>query len=148
MHLLLHSVPPTLQQATTNSHLNRRFLDTHRQVWDILCGVTSFSWVLMPKVLLCPPRVYFPVLCKLWQFYGGVNGDLLQEGLCHTEVFCAQPYQSVLLPEPLPLWQATADPYLHRRHSNSFVSVSVGSLGLGRNKVCLDTLSVSGGNGV
>ena len=27
-----------------------------------------------------------PVLCKFWQLYGGVNGDLLQEGLCHTQV--------------------------------------------------------------
>ena len=25
-----------------------------------------------------------PVLCKFWRLYGGVNGDLLQEGLCHT----------------------------------------------------------------
>ena len=25
-----------------------------------------------------------PVLCKFWWLYGGVNGDLLQEGLCHT----------------------------------------------------------------
>ena len=24
-----------------------------------------------------PPRVYFPVLSKFWQLYGGVNGDLL-----------------------------------------------------------------------
>ena len=29
-----------------------------------------------------------PVLCKFWWFYGGVNGDLLQEGLCHTQVCC------------------------------------------------------------
>ena len=27
-----------------------------------------------------------PVLCKFWQLHGGVNGDLLQEGLCHTQV--------------------------------------------------------------
>ena len=34
-----------------------------------------------------------PVLCKLWWLYGGVNGDLLQEGLCHTQVCCTQnPY--------------------------------------------------------
>ena len=32
----------------------------------------------------CPPRVYFPVLCKFWQLYSGVNGDLLQEDLCHS----------------------------------------------------------------
>ena len=91
MYVLLHSVPPTLQQATTDSRLNWRFLDTHRQVWDSLCGVTSsFSWVLVRKVLLCPPRVYFSVLCKLWHLYGGVNSDLLQEGLCHTQVCCTQ----------------------------------------------------------
>ena len=39
---------------------------------------------------LCPPRVYFPVLCKFWQLYDGVTGDLLQEGLCHTQVCCTQ----------------------------------------------------------
>ena len=30
------------------------------------------------------------VLCKFWGLYGGVNGDLLQEGLCHTQVYCTQ----------------------------------------------------------
>ena len=49
---------------------------THRQG---PCGVTvPFSWVLMHKVLLCPPRVYFPVLCKFWQLCSGVNGHHLQ----------------------------------------------------------------------
>ena len=31
-----------------------------------------------------------PVLCKFWWLYGGVSGDLLQEGLCHTQVYCTQ----------------------------------------------------------
>ena len=31
-----------------------------------------------------------PLLCKFWQLYGGVHGDLLQEGLCHTHVYCTQ----------------------------------------------------------
>ena len=31
-----------------------------------------------------------PVLCKFWQFYGGVNGNLPQEALCHTQVCCIQ----------------------------------------------------------
>ena len=31
-----------------------------------------------------------PVLYKFWQLYGGINGDLLQEGLCHTLVCCTQ----------------------------------------------------------
>ena len=51
----------------------------------VSCWVTvPLSWVLVHKVLLCPPRVYFPVLCEFWQLYSGVNGDLLQEDLCHT----------------------------------------------------------------
>ena len=31
-----------------------------------------------------------PVLCKLWWLCGGVNGNLLQEDLCHTQVYCTQ----------------------------------------------------------
>ena len=44
---------------------------------SVSCGVsTSFSWVLVHTVFCtCPPRVCFPVLCKLWWHYGGVNGD-------------------------------------------------------------------------
>ena len=52
----------------------------------------------MGSLLLCPgswsaqgfvcalQEFLSPVLCKFWQLYGGVNGDLLQEGLCHTQV--------------------------------------------------------------
>ena len=56
------------------------------------CGVAApFSWVLVHTgFCLCPPRVCFPVLCKFWRLYGGVNGDLLQEGLCHTQMCCTQ----------------------------------------------------------
>ena len=59
---------------------------------SVSCGVTTpFSWVLVhTRFCLCPPRVCFPILCKFWQLYGGVNGDLLQEGLCHTQVCCTQ----------------------------------------------------------
>ena len=82
MHTLLHSVPPTLQQATADPHLRQRLLDTHWQVWvSLLWGHCSF--LLGPSAqgfCLCPLRVYFPVLCKFCQLYGGVNGDLLQEG--------------------------------------------------------------------
>ena len=37
-----------------------------------------------------PSKSVFPVLCKFWKHYGGVNGDLLQEDLCHTQVCCTQ----------------------------------------------------------
>ena len=50
-------------------------------------------------------------------------------------------YPHLLHPEPLPLWQSTADPYLHRRHSNTILSLC-GSLGPGAHKVCLSPLSV------
>ena len=71
---------PILRQATTDPSLHQRLPDTHRQV---SCGVTvPYSWVLVHKVLLCPPRVY-PVLYKFWQLYSGINDDLLQEDLCH-----------------------------------------------------------------
>ena len=55
-------------------------------------GVSApFSWFLVhTRFSLCPPRIYFPVLCKFWQLCGGVNGNLLQEGLCHTQVCCTQ----------------------------------------------------------
>ena len=51
---------------------------------SVSCGVTApFSWVLVHKFLLCPPRVYFPVLCKFWQLHGGLMATSA-EGLCHT----------------------------------------------------------------
>ena len=65
-----------------------RSLPTHapaRDSWtltgkcgSVSCGVTApFSWVLVcTSFCLCPPRVCFPVLCKFWQLYGGVNGNL------------------------------------------------------------------------
>ena len=59
---------------------------------SVSSGVTApLSWFLVHTgFCLCPPRVYFLVLYKFWQLYGAVNGDLLQEGLCHTQVCCTQ----------------------------------------------------------
>ena len=131
---LLQSVPPTLQQANADPRLRWRLLNTHRQV---SCGATvPFSWVLVHKVLLSPPRVYFPVLCK--------SGSSMV-GLMATS---SKRAYATPTPEPLSLRQTTADSDLHRRRSNSFVSVSVGSLGPGAQKVCLSPLSISGRNGV
>ena len=44
----------------------------------------------------------------------------------------------LLHPEPLSLWQATADQYLHRRLKQRSRSVSLGSLGLGVHKVLFE----------
>ena len=42
------------------------------------------------RFCLCPSRVFFPVLCKFWQLCDGVNGDLLLESLCYTQISCTQ----------------------------------------------------------
>ena len=81
-----------------------------------------------------------PALCKFWQLYDGVIGDLLRERLCHTQFCCTQspcPCGSPLQPVPL---QETL------KHSSG--SVSVESLGPGAHKVCLSPPSISGRYGV
>ena len=82
-----------------------------------------------------------PVLCKFQRLYGGFNGDLLQEGLCHTEVCCTQspcPCGRLLLTHT-----STGDAQALKGMSGS---LSVGLL------VCirfsLTPLSISGGCGV
>ena len=47
--------------------------------------LTPGSWCTQGSVCALQKSVSL-VLCKFWQLYGGVNGDLLQEGLCHTYV--------------------------------------------------------------
>ena len=58
MHALLHSVLPTLQQATANPQFYQRLLSTHWQVWvNLLWGHCSF--LLVPrvcKVLFVPSK--------------------------------------------------------------------------------------------
>ena len=54
-------------------------------------GITApFSWVLVHTRLCALQESVSPVLCEFWWLYGGVNGDLLHEGLYHTEVCCTQ----------------------------------------------------------
>ena len=65
-------------------------LETPGQSWASLGQSLVESLLLSPGFCLCPPRAYFPVLCQFWQPYGGVSGDLLQEGLCHTQVCYTQ----------------------------------------------------------
>ena len=82
---------PALQQAP----LTRASTENPGHSWAGLgqsLGVTApSSWVLVcTELCLCPPGVYFPVLYKFWRLYGGVYGDLLQEGLRHTRVSCTQ----------------------------------------------------------
>ena len=112
-YALLYSVPPTLKQATTNQRLCWRFLDIHRQVWvSLLWGHCSF--LLGPgahKVLSVPSESLFPQSC--------VSSAGSMMGLMATSCKRLMPHPGLLHPEPLTLRQATADRYLHRRHSHS-----------------------------
>ena len=118
MHTLLHSVPwpcrghcwPTPLPETPGHSWES--LD-QSLMWSLL--LSPGSWCAQGYVCALQESVS-PVLCKFWWLYGGVNSNLLQKGLCHT-------HADLLHPEPL--WQATADLYLHRRHSDPSGSVSV-----------------------
>ena len=109
---------------------------------SVSCGVSApLSWVLVhTRFCLCPPRVCSPVLCKFWQLYGRVNGNLLQVGLCHTQGSCTQ--------SPCPC----GSPLLTRTPAGDtqtqFWLSLCGVSGPGAHKVCLSPLSVSGGYGV
>ena len=79
-----------------------RPLLTHASAGDSWTLMGKSGLVLVGSLILCPgswcaqgllcalPESVSPVLCKFWQLYGGVNGDLLQEGLCHTQVYRTQ----------------------------------------------------------
>ena len=71
---LMHTVPPTLQQATADLCLPRDSW-THGQVWvSLLWGHCSF--LLGPRCaqgFVCAlQESVSPVLCKFWRLYGGV----------------------------------------------------------------------------
>ena len=91
---------PLLTHASTR--------DTQTQFWLSLCGVSA-SWCTQGFVRTLQESDS-PVLCKFWWLYGGVKGSLSKRAY-------AIPRSAA--PEPLPLRQATADLYLHRKHSNT-----------------------------
>ena len=59
------------------------------------------------RFCLCSCRAFLPVLCKVWQLYGGVNGNLLQEDLYHTHVCYTQ--SPCPCSRPLPTYTSTGD---------------------------------------
>ena len=69
-----------------------------------------------------------PVLCKFWELYGGVNGNLLLEGLCHTQSYCTQ--SPCLCSSPLLTHTSTGDTQTQFWLSFCGVSVSWCSPGL------------------
>ena len=79
---------PNLQLATTDPHLCWRLWTLMGKSGQSLVGsllLSPGSWCIQSFVCALQESVS-PVLCKFWQLYGGVDGNLLQEGLCHTHV--------------------------------------------------------------
>ena len=93
MHALLHSVPPDPaaghRRPTPLPETPRHPQASPGQ--SLVWSLAPFSWSWCTQGFVCALREsIFPVLCKFWWLSGGVNGDHLQEGLCHTQVCCTQ----------------------------------------------------------
>ena len=92
---------------------HQRLLDAHGQVWvSLLWGHCSF--LLGPgvhKFSFVPSKSLFPQFCV------SSGGSVVELMATSSKGLMAHPGQ--LHPEPLALWQATADLHLCRRHSNT-----------------------------
>ena len=101
-----HTAALSASDPEAGHHGTTPLLETPEHSWACL------GQFLVGSLLLCPgsscaqgsvcalQESVSPVLWKFWWLYGGVNGDLLQEGLCHTQVCCTQspcPQSSPLL---------------------------------------------------
>ena len=141
MDALLHSVPPTLKQATADLCLHQRLLDTHVQVWvSLLWGHCSFllgSGVY--KVLFVPSKSLFCQSC--------VSSGSSMVGLMVTSSKRAYAVPKPAVPRaPVPVADNHQPIPPQETLKHSFIPVSVGSLGPGVHKVCLSPLSVSDGS--
>lgn len=109
---------PTVLQSQIPWSFSVPLPDSH--VWKSVVAPRTFLTVHVFLWYNCS------VVCgsSAWQPSGGAIDDLLQEGLCHT---LGDP--SLLQPEPRSPWQASADPSLHRRHSDTHRQVWLGLCG-------------------
>ena len=118
MHVLLHSVSLTQQQATTDPRLHHRLPDTHRQVWDsLLWGHCSFLLGPGAQGSVCAHQESISQSCVS-------SGSSVVE-LMATSSKRAYATPRSTAPRGPALWQAIADPYLHRRCSNTVLSQSL-----------------------
>ena len=93
---LLQKVPctatlraPNLQQATADPPLETPGHSRASLCQSLVGSLLSFPGSWCTQGFVCALQEFVsPVLCKFWRLYGGVNGDLLQEGLCHSQICC------------------------------------------------------------
>ena len=122
MHTLCTQCPqPCSRPPPTHASTGDSWILRNKSV-SVSCGVTApFSWVLVcTRFCLCPPTICFPVLRKFWWFYGEVNGDLLQQGLCYTQVYCTQ----IPCPSSSPLLTRTSSGETQTQYCLSLCGVS------------------------
>ena len=79
--------------------------------------LSPVSWCT--RFCLCPPRVYFPVLCKFWQLCGGLMATSSKRAYAIP--------RSAAPRAPAPQ-QPTADLQLLRRHPDTVLSQSLWDL--------------------
>ena len=68
--------------------------------------LSPVSWCTQGFICALQESV-FQSLCKFWWLYGGIKGDLLQEGLYHTQIYCIQ--SPCLCSSPLLTCTSTGD---------------------------------------
>ena len=128
MHVLLYSLPPILQQATTDPCLCWRLLDTHRQVW------VSLPWG--DCSLLLGPGAQGSV-CALQEpiSQSCVSSGSSIMGLMATSskrAYATPKSAAPRAPVPVAVHCWPVPPQKMLKHSS--ISVSVGSLGPGAYK--------------
>ena len=91
-----HTATLSAPNPAAGHHQPTPLLETPRHSWASL-GQSLVGSLLLSLGSWCVQAFIYSrqksvssVLCKFWLFYGGINGDLLQEGLCHTQVYCTQ----------------------------------------------------------
>ena len=137
---LLNSGPPLcIRPLLTHSSARDSWTLTGKSGPVCLVGtllLSPGSWCTQGFVCALQESV-FPVLCKSWPLYGGVNSQLLQEGLCHLQVCCTQSPRPC--GRPLLTCASTGDTQTLKGRADS---PSVGSPGAHKG---LSPLTVSGG---
>ena len=138
---LLHSVPRTLQQASTNPRFHWRIQDTGKSGW-VSCVVTApFSCVLVHTSFRCALQESVSQSCV------SSGSFIVRLMVASSKRAYATPGSAApRAPVPVAVHRWPAPPQETLRHRS--ISVSVGSLGPGALMVCLSPLSTSGGNGV
>ena len=143
VHALPHSVPPTLQAHCQPTPLPETLGHTWESRGQSLVGsllLSPGSWCAQGFVCALQESVFL-VLCKFWRLYSGVNGELLQEGLYHTQVCCTQ--SPCFSGRPLLICISIGDTQTLKGRSGS---ASVGPYGM--HKVLFDPWSIFGVYGV